>query len=93
MGQAMEVQLIRRLDSRQVIMAGIVIIGVLTGPRAVSARSDFRENPAVTTEDLGGQLDITLTLRGADTEQGILLRVNIENQHQTPYTLDVCPSC
>jgi len=86
--EAMEIPGIERF---QTLVAGLLIIGILMGLPGVIGESNSTEKLAKAMEEPDSRLNIVLTLRGADTEQGVLLRVNIENQHQAPYSLGVCP--
>jgi hypothetical protein len=82
---------IKRFHLPQAFVTGLLIMGILTGLPGLIGESDSAQKPADGVEGAGGRLSIELALRGADTEQGILLRPNIENQEETPYALGVCP--
>ena len=87
----MEASRMKRLHPRQALVIGLLIIGLLTGIPGVTRESDSAQKSAKGLDDASTWLNVELTLRGVDTEQGILLRAMIENQNQTPCALGVCP--
>ena len=87
----MQVTRTERSHPLQALVTGLLIIGIFTGLSGMMRASRSAANSVNGLEGASSRLNIELTLRGADTEQGILLRVKIENQDQAPYALGVCP--